>query len=46
MVMIPEEKLDDVIEGIEEITGDLDKKQGAMIIASDVSFHKGTMKMM
>lgn len=46
MVMVPEEKLDDIIEGIEEITGDLDKKQGAMIIASDISFFKGTMKMM
>ncbi|MEA1910224.1 MAG: PTS sugar transporter subunit IIA [Spirochaetota bacterium] len=46
MTLIPEDKLDDVIEGIEEITGDLDKKQGAMIIVTDISYFKGTMKMM
>lgn len=46
MTMIPEEKLDDIIEGIEDITGDLDKKQGAMIIVTDISFFKGTMKIM
>jgi nitrogen PTS system EIIA component len=46
MTLIPEHKLDDIIEGIEEITGDLDKKQGAMIIVTDISFVKGTMKMM
>ncbi len=46
MTLIPEEKMDDIIEGIEEITGDLDKKQGAMIIVTDISYYKGTMKMM
>jgi nitrogen PTS system EIIA component len=46
MTLIPEEKLDDIIEGIEDITGDLDKKQGAMIIVTDISYFKGTMKMM
>ncbi len=46
MTLIPEDKLDDIIEGIEDITGDLDKKQGAMIIVTDVSYFKGTMKMM
>ena len=46
MTLVPEEKLDDLIEGIEDITGDLDKKQGAMIIATDISYFKGTMKMM
>ena len=30
----------------EEITGDLDKKQGAMVYVLDVSFYKGTMKML
>lgn len=46
MTLVPEHKLDDIIEGIEDITGDLDKKQGAMIIVTDISFFKGTMKMM
>ncbi len=46
MTLVPEDKLDDIIEGIEEITGDLDKKQGAMIIVTDISYFKGTMKMM
>ena len=46
MTLVPEEKMDDIIEGIEDITGDLDKKQGAMVIATDISFFKGTMKMM
>ncbi len=46
MTLVPEDKMDDLIEGIEEITGDLDKKQGAMIIVTDISFFKGTMKMM
>lgn len=46
MTLVPEDKLDDVIEGIEYITGDLDKKQGAMIIVTDISYYKGTMKMM
>ena len=46
MTLVPEEKLDDIIEGIEDITGDLDKKQGAMIIVTDISYFKGTMRMM
>lgn len=46
MTLVPEDKIDDVIEGIEVITGDLDKKQGAMIIVTDISYFKGTMKMM
>ncbi|MFC2140663.1 PTS sugar transporter subunit IIA [Candidatus Auribacterota bacterium] len=43
--LVPESKLDDIVKGIEEITGDLDKKEGAMIMALDVSFFKGSMKM-
>lgn len=46
MTLVPEHKIDDIIQGIEDITGDLDKKQGAMIIVTDISFFKGTMKMM
>lgn len=46
MAMIPEDQIDDIIDGIEEITGDLDKKEGAMIFTLDVGFYKGSMKMM
>lgn len=45
MAIVPEDKMDTIIEGIEDITGDLDKKQGAMVIATDISFYKGSMKM-
>lgn len=46
MTLIPEDRVDAIIEGIEAITGDLDKKEGAMIVVTDASFFKGTMKMM
>ena len=46
VAMVPEDKVDSIVRGIEDITGDLDKKQGAMVFALDVSFYKGTMKMM
>jgi len=45
-VLIPEDREGDIIQGIEDITGDLDKKEGAMILTTDISFYKGTMKMM
>ncbi|TVR85193.1 MAG: PTS sugar transporter subunit IIA [Spirochaetaceae bacterium] len=46
LALVPEEKADQIIAGIEEITGDMDDKQGAMIIHADISFYKGSMKMM
>lgn len=46
IAMIPEDRIDEVVRGIEEITGDLDKKEGAMLFTLDVSFCKGTMKIM
>ncbi len=46
VAMIPEDRFNDIVEGIEEITGNLDKKEGAMLFAVDVSFARGTMKMM
>lgn len=46
MAMIPENKIDTIIEGIEGITGDLDKREGAMVICIDVSYYKGTMKIL
>ncbi len=46
MVLIPEDREAEIVKGIEEITGDLNRKEGAMIITTEVSFYKGTMKMM
>lgn len=46
MAMVPESRVNALVEGIERITGDLDKKQGAMILVLDVAFSKGTMKML
>jgi len=46
VAMVPEDRVQEIITGIEEITGDLDKKEGAMVFALDVPFYKGTMKIM
>ena len=46
LALVPDERIESVMRGIEGITGDLDKKQGAMIIALDVPLYRGTMKMM
>ena len=34
-----------LLRGIEQITGDLDKKQGAMFLSMDIAFSKGTLTM-
>ena len=44
--MIPESRVDEIIEGIENITGDLDTTQGAMLFITSVERWKGSMKMM
>lgn len=46
MVMLPEDRVDTLVRGIEDITGDLDKKEGAMVFTLDVDFYKGSMEMM
>ena len=46
VAMVPENKVNDIIQGIERITGDLDKKEGAMVFTVDASFHKGSMRML
>lgn len=46
LCLVPESLVDEVIERIEEITGDLDKKQGAMVMVLDVSRFRGSMAMM
>jgi len=45
-VIIPKNKVDLVVSRIEEITGDLNKKQGAVIIVQNIDFYKGTMNML
>lgn len=46
LATIPADREDEIIKGIEAITGDLDKKQGAMLMTLDIGTYKGTMKMM
>ncbi len=45
-VLIPTELMDRIVEDIESVTGDLDKKQGAALFVSPIQFWKGSMKMM
>ena len=44
--LLPESRVEAVVEGIEAITGDLDKTQGAAVIVTPVLMWKGTMKVM
>jgi PTS system nitrogen regulatory IIA component len=46
LAMVPEEHVDDLIDGIEDITGDLDKQQGAVVLVLDVARYRGTMRML
>jgi len=46
LATVPESKVKRLVQGIEDITGDLDKTQGAMIMILDIAFSKGSMKMM
>jgi nitrogen PTS system EIIA component len=46
LALVPEEKAEQILAGIEEITGDLEEKHGAIVIHTDVSFYKGSMKML
>ncbi len=45
-VIIPTELINRIVEDIESITGDLDKKQGAALFVSPIQLWKGSMKMM
>ena len=45
-VLLPQSRVNDLVEGIESITGDLDKKQGAALFVTPVTLWKGSMKMM
>jgi len=46
LATVPEGLVQQVVQGIETLTGDLDKNQGAMIMVLDLAFTKGSMKMM
>jgi nitrogen PTS system EIIA component len=46
ITLVPEEHINDLVTRIEEVTGDLDKKQGAMIMVLDIAFFRGTMEML
>jgi len=45
MALIPARHEKVIVQGIEKITGDLDTKQGAMLMTLDLSLYKGTMSM-
>lgn len=44
MFLIPEDAEARIVEGIENITGDMGKKQGAMLLTLPISVYKGTME--
>ena len=44
MTLVHESEISGLVEGIEDIIGDLDKHSGAMVMALDVPFMKGTLK--
>lgn len=46
LAMVPEEHIDDMISGIEDITGNLDKTQGAMVMVLDIASYRGSMNML
>jgi PTS system nitrogen regulatory IIA component len=46
LALVPDEHVHEIINRIEDTTGDLDKKQGAMVMVLDVPFFKGTMQML
>jgi mannitol/fructose-specific phosphotransferase system IIA component (Ntr-type) len=46
MTIISADQEKQLVQGIEEITGDLDTSQGAMVISLDIGYSKGTMRMM
>jgi len=44
--LIPEKRIDEIIEGIEDITGNLDTTQGAALFITPIERWKGSMRMM
>ena len=46
MAVIDEEEIASLVEEIEEVMGDLDTHTGAMILALDISFTKGSLEIL
>ncbi len=46
LALVPEEETLEIIDRIESTTGDLDKRQGAMVMVLDVPYFKGSMQML
>ena len=46
LAMVPENLEKELVDSIEGVLGDLDKKQGAMIFSLNVGMYKGNMKML
>ncbi len=46
LTLIPAERESSLLEGLELITGDMQTRQGAMVITVDTAFHKGSMRML
>ena len=44
MALLPESEIKDITNSIEEVMGDLDKHSGALIMALDVPYFKGTLE--
>lgn len=46
LALVPEDRVEEIVAGIEAITGDMEKRQGAMVFTLDVGLIRGTMKML
>lgn len=46
MAIVPERHIQSLVDQIEAITGDLNKREGAIVMFLDLSYYKGTMKML
>jgi hypothetical protein len=44
MTVVPESEVREIVQGIEDIMGDFDKHTGAMVMALDLFFIKGSME--
>ena len=46
LALVPESRVDSLLTGIEEITGNLDQVEGAVVYVQDLRRVRGTMKML
>ena len=46
MTIVKESEIPSLVEGIEEIVGDLDTHSGAMVYAVDISFMKSSLEVL